>query len=74
MANSNPDEMKPGLVTVRTFISEFEALVVKSALEAAGIDCMISADDCAGLRPSLSRRRGSGWLSDRKTPAGPKKF
>jgi Putative prokaryotic signal transducing protein len=58
MANPNSEEAKPGLVTIRTFISEFEVIVAKSALEAAGIDCMISRDDCAGLRPSLSMANG----------------
>ncbi|MFI5059190.1 MAG: putative signal transducing protein [Candidatus Acidiferrales bacterium] len=58
MANPNSDEMKPDLVTIRTFIHEFEAIVAKSALEAAGINCMITADDCAGLQPSLSMAQG----------------
>jgi len=58
MTNPQSDETKSDLVTIRTFISEFEAIVAKSALEAAGIDCMISADDCAGLRPSLSMANG----------------
>ncbi len=58
MANPRSDGTQPGLVTIRTFISEFEAIVAKSALEAAGIDCMTSADDCAGMRPSLSMANG----------------
>jgi Putative prokaryotic signal transducing protein len=55
MANPSSHEMKPDLVTIRTFSNEFEALVAQSVLETAGIDCMISADDCAGLRPYLTQ-------------------
>ena len=55
MANPSSREMKPVLVTIRTFSTEFEALVAKSVLETAAIDCMISADDCAGLRPYLTQ-------------------
>ena len=58
MASPSSDGAKSGLVTIRTFNSEFEAIVAKSALQAAGIDCMISADDCAGLRPSLTMANG----------------
>jgi len=58
LVDPHSDEAKSDLVTIRTFISEFEAIVAKSALEAAGIDCMTSADDCAGLRPSLSMANG----------------
>jgi hypothetical protein len=42
-----------GLVTVRIFASEFEADIAKAALEAFGIDCMLSRDDCGGQRPHL---------------------
>jgi hypothetical protein len=48
----------PELVTIRTFINEFEANLAKSTLEAAGIDGMIRRDDCGGLRPSLSMVHG----------------
>ena len=58
MTKPDSEEAKPDLVTIRTFISEFEVIVAKSALEAAGIDCMISRDDCAGQRPSLSMANG----------------
>lgn len=58
MTNPHSGEKKPALVTIRTFINELEAIVAKSALGAAGIDCMISADDCAGLQPSLSMAQG----------------
>ncbi len=42
-----------GLVVVRTYVSRFEADVAKSALEAAGIDALVRADDAGGFRPSL---------------------
>jgi Putative prokaryotic signal transducing protein len=45
----NPDE----LVVLATFVNNFDAEVARSALEAAGIDVMIRADDCGGLRPHL---------------------
>jgi len=54
LANSHPHETKFDLIRIRTLISEFEAIVAMSVFEAAGIDCMMSADDCSGLRPSLS--------------------
>ena len=44
----------PELVTVRTFSNEPDAYVAKSALEAFGIDCAISTDDCGGQRPHLA--------------------
>jgi hypothetical protein len=44
------------LVAIRTFLNLVEAEVAASALEAAGIRCVINKDDCGGLRPTL-------WLS-----------
>jgi len=44
------------LVSVRTFLNRIEAELALSALEAAGIDAVLSRDDCGGVRPSL-------WLS-----------
>jgi hypothetical protein len=58
MTNPHSGETKPELVTIRTFGNEFEAIVAKSALEAAGIECVIGADNCGGLRPSLSMSQG----------------
>ena len=46
------------LVTVRTFTNEAEANIAKGALEAFGIDCMITRDDCGGLRPHLTLTGG----------------
>jgi hypothetical protein len=58
MTNHRSSETEPEFVTIRTFGDEFEAMVAKSALEAAGIECVISADDCGGLRPALSLTQG----------------
>jgi hypothetical protein len=46
------------LVTIRTFTSESEVNIAKSALEAFGITSMISRDDCGGQRPSLTLAGG----------------
>jgi len=43
----------PEIVVVRTFLNTFDAELAKSALEAAGIESMIRADDCGGVRPHL---------------------
>jgi len=41
------------VITVRSFNSELEADIAKGALEAFGIECMLSRDDCGGQRPHL---------------------
>jgi hypothetical protein len=41
------------LVVVQTFGDRIVAEMARSALEAAGIQSMIRADDCAGLRPHM---------------------
>jgi hypothetical protein len=41
------------LVVVRTYVSNFDAELAHGALEAAGIDSMVRADDCGGTRPHL---------------------
>lgn len=46
-----PDERE--LVVVGTFVNNFDAEVALSALRAAGLDVMIRADDCGGMRPHL---------------------
>ena len=58
MGMHDSDETKTDLVTIRTFGSEVEAILAKSALEAFGIDCMIGSDDCGGQRPSLAMANG----------------
>jgi len=52
------DGTKRDLVTIRTFVSEPEADIAKAALEAFGIDCMISRDDCGGQRAHLTMGAG----------------
>ena len=52
------DAAQPELITIRTFTNEFEASVAKSALEAFGIHCMVSRDDCGGQRPHLAMTGG----------------
>lgn len=44
------------LVIIRRFLNTMEAELARGALEAAGIDSMIRADDCGGLRPHLWMR------------------
>jgi hypothetical protein len=46
------------LVTIRVFMSLSEASIAKGALEAFGIACMTTRDDCAGQRPSMSMVEG----------------
>jgi hypothetical protein len=41
------------LVVVRTFLNRIDADLAQGALEAAGIDAMVSADDAGGNRPGL---------------------
>ena len=50
--------IQPDLVTIRTFAREFEAQIAKSALEAFGIACITSHDDCGGQRPHLTLTGG----------------
>ncbi len=40
-------------VVVRQFFSTIEAELAAGALEAAGIDAIVSADDCGGMRPHM---------------------
>lgn len=40
-------------VVVRLFFSAVEAEIAQGALDAAGIDAMVSADDCGGMRPHM---------------------
>ncbi len=58
MITPDPDATQPDLVAIRTFTSASEAGIAKGALEAFGIDCMISCDDCGGQRPSLLMSEG----------------
>ena len=42
-----------GLSPVGSFLHRIEAEIVQGVLKAEGIDAMVSADDCGGLRPGL---------------------
>ena len=53
---------EPELVTVLTFTNDLEANVAKGALEAFGIDCMLSRDDAGGQRPHLGFSSGTRLL------------
>jgi Putative prokaryotic signal transducing protein len=44
------------LVVVGTYLNKFEADIAQGALEAAGIQSLLSADDAGGTRPAL-------WMS-----------
>ena len=55
---SGSDATKRDLMTIRTFLSESEANIARAALEAFGIDCMISRDNCGGQRPHLTIGEG----------------
>jgi hypothetical protein len=48
----------PDLVEAGSFGNELEANLAKSTLEAAGIDCMLTRDDCGGMEPPLSMVQG----------------
>jgi hypothetical protein len=45
--------MSDDLIVIRTFLTAVDAELARGALEAAGIDSMIRADDCGGTRPHL---------------------
>jgi hypothetical protein len=46
------------LVPVAVFGTHIEADLARSALEAAGIDAMMSSDDAGGQRPHMAFSRG----------------
>ena len=54
------------LVVVGTFNSRPEADVAKSALEAAGIESMVLADDAGGTQPGLWEGRGVAVVVNRE--------
>lgn len=41
------------LVVLRTYVNNFDAELARGALEAAGVDSMIRADDCGGTQTQL---------------------
>jgi hypothetical protein len=54
-AKPSPNVSDSELVVVRTFLSRIEADLAKSALEAAGIEALVQADD-AGMCPDSCRK------------------
>jgi hypothetical protein len=46
------------LAIIRTFGNLFEAEVAQTALEAAGIESLLRADDAGGVQPGLWTGRG----------------
>jgi hypothetical protein len=46
------------LVVVKTFGDRFAANVAKSALDAAGIECLVRSDDSRQMQPGLWPGRG----------------
>ncbi|MGA8143005.1 MAG: hypothetical protein WB987_03840 [Candidatus Acidiferrales bacterium] len=48
----NPND----LVVLRTFLNDATAAIAPGALESAGIETMVLADDAGGMRPSF------GWV------------
>ena len=52
----------PELVVVHVFPDRIEADLAASALEAAGIESMVAADDAGGTQPGLWEARGVALL------------
>jgi len=48
-----PDHEAEHLAVVRTFLNRIDADLAQGALEAAGIDAVVSADDAEGNQPGL---------------------
>jgi hypothetical protein len=44
---------EPALVTVGVFANEFDAALAKSVLEGAGIESIVSGDDCGGMEKMM---------------------
>ncbi len=58
--------MLSNLVVVGTFNTRPEADLARSALEAAGIDAVVAADDAGGVQPGLWEGQGVAVLVDRE--------
>ena len=54
MKKLNAGQPEPHLVAIRSFTDELEADLAKSTLQAFGIHCLITSDDCGGMRPGMS--------------------
>ena len=53
MADEQKTVEQDRLVVVRTFLNRIDADLAQGALEAAGIDAMVGADDAEGNQPGL---------------------
>jgi hypothetical protein len=53
MAERKLFEDRERLIAVRTFLNRIDAELAQGALEAAGIDAMVAADDAEGNQPQL---------------------
>jgi len=51
------------LIVIQSYKNRFEAESAKEILEANGINSIISADDCGGMRPALGVGTGGVGLS-----------
>jgi hypothetical protein len=56
----------PDLVVIHTFTSRPEADMAKSALDAAGIEAIVVADDAGGTQPGLWEGRGVAVVVNRE--------
>ena len=50
--------MRDDVITLRVFSTHIEADLARSALEAAGIESMVAADDSGGMRPHMALTAG----------------
>ncbi len=58
------------LVELKTFNSRAEAEMAKAYLEAEGIETMVQADDCGGMRPFMLTGAGGVRLMVHEEDAG----
>jgi hypothetical protein len=57
-----PDVTESDLLVIRRFGNLFDAEVAQSALEAAGVESLVRADDAGGVQPGLWVGRGVDLL------------
>ncbi|MBU8871565.1 MAG: hypothetical protein KOO60_11935 [Gemmatimonadales bacterium] len=50
--------MRDGWIVLRTFVTDFEAQEARSRLEALGLQSLVEADNCGGMRPHLDLTTG----------------
>ena len=48
----------PPLIVIGTFANVLDAEMARSVLEASGIECLLSSDDCSRMQPELTLTRG----------------